>query len=100
MSEIAVTELVAGKGPKVKTGQTITFNYKVISYSTGALIDTSWGKQPLTMPIGVGQLIKGWDEAIPGQKVGSRIQLDIPAALAYGPQQGDLRFVVDILKAE
>ncbi|MEV6305228.1 FKBP-type peptidyl-prolyl cis-trans isomerase [Actinoplanes sp. NPDC051861] len=100
VSKIAITELVPGTGPKVKSGQTITVNYKVIQYATGDLIDSSWGKEPFSTPIGVGRLIKGWDQAIPGQKVGSRIQLDIPAALAYGPQQGDLRFVVDILDAK
>jgi len=35
----------------------------------------------------------------PGQRVGSRLQLDVPAALSYGDQYGDLRFVVDILAA-
>ena len=39
--------------------------------------------------IGVGAVIQGWDEGIPGQKVGSRFQLDVPAAMAYGDQQGD-----------
>jgi len=50
-------------------------------------------------PIGVGKVIQGWDQAIPGQRVGSRLQLDVPAALSYGDQYGDLRFVVDILAA-
>ncbi|MFC7534360.1 FKBP-type peptidyl-prolyl cis-trans isomerase [Actinoplanes sp. GCM10030250] len=100
VSKTTITEIIAGTGPVVKSGQTITVNYKVIQYTTGNLIDSSWGKEPFSVPIGVGNLIKGWDEAIPGQKVGSRIQLDVPAALAYGPEQGDLRFVVDILDAK
>jgi peptidylprolyl isomerase len=78
----------------------VTANYKVVNYKTGALIDSSWKSgQPFSTPIGVGQVIKGWDEGIPGQKVGSRIQIDVPEALAY-PGQGDLRFVVDILAAQ
>ena len=67
------------------------------------MIDSSWSRRqatPFSLQIGTGQLIQGWDKGIPGQKVGSRIQLDVPAALAYGPEQGDLRFVVDILAAQ
>jgi peptidylprolyl isomerase len=101
LSKIVVTPLVAGRGPAVKKGQTITANYKVVSYKTGQVIDSSWSRgEPFTTQIGVGAVIQGFDQGIPGQKVGSRIQLDVPAALAYGPQQGDLRFVVDILAAK
>jgi peptidylprolyl isomerase len=101
LSKIVVTPVVAGRGPAVKKGQTITANYKVVSYKTGQVIDSSWTRgEPFTTQIGVGAVIQGFDQGIPGQKVGSRIQLDVPAALAYGAQQGDLRFVVDILAAQ
>jgi peptidylprolyl isomerase len=100
VSKLTVTPLIAGRGPAVQKGQTVTANYKVINYKTGQLIDSSWKTgQPFSTAIGVGQVIKGWDESIPGQKVGSRIQIDVPEALAY-PGQGDLRFVVDILAAQ
>ncbi|MEV0900601.1 FKBP-type peptidyl-prolyl cis-trans isomerase [Actinoplanes sp. NPDC049802] len=103
VTELTVKELVPGTGAAVKAGQTITVNYKLISYSTGQQIDSSWTNgvsQPYVTQIGVGQVIQGWDKGIPGRKVGSRIQLDVPAALAYGPERGDLRFVVDILSAK
>ncbi|GAA0509846.1 hypothetical protein Ade02nite_53150 [Paractinoplanes deccanensis] len=101
LTKLGVTALVPGTGPAVQKGQTITANYKLVSYRTGQVIDSSWSRgEPFSTPIGVGQVIKGWDEGIPGQKVGSRVQLDVPAALAYGEQQGDLRFVVDILAAQ
>jgi peptidylprolyl isomerase len=101
LTALKVVALVPGSGPAVQKGQTITANYKLVSYKTGELIDSSWrAGQPFSTPIGTGQVIQGWDQGIPGQKVGSRIQLDVPAALAYGPQQGDLRFVVDILAAQ
>ena len=102
LSKLVVTELVAGKGPAVKAGQTVTVNYKLVSYDKGEVLDSSWGRgQPFSTPIGVGQVIAGWDQGIPGQKVGSRIQLDVPKALAYPsrPDMNDLRFVVDILDA-
>jgi peptidylprolyl isomerase len=101
VDKLKVTALVKGTGPVVKAGQTITVNYVVVTYKDGKLVDSSWQTgQPFSTPIGTGALIKGWDQAIPGQKVGSRLQLDVPAALAYGEQQGDLRFVVDILAAK
>ncbi|MCU7722653.1 FKBP-type peptidyl-prolyl cis-trans isomerase [Actinoplanes sp. KI2] len=100
LTALVVTPIVKGTGPKVKKGQTITANYKLVSYRTGDVVDSSWQRgEPFRTPIGVGQVIKGWDQAIPGQRVGSRLQIDVPAALAYGEQQGDLRFVVDILAA-
>jgi peptidylprolyl isomerase len=101
VSKLSVTPLVQGTGPVVKAGQTITVNYTVINYKTGQVVDSSWTSgEPLSTPIGTGQLIEGWDKGIPGQKVGSRLQLDVPAAMAYGPDRGDLRFVVDILAAK
>lgn len=98
LTKVVVTPLVKGTGPVVQKGQTITANYKLVSYQTGEFLDSSWQRgQPYVTPIGVGQVIQGWDQAIPGQKVGSRLQLDVPAALGEGEQYGDLRFVVDIL---
>lgn len=100
LSKVVTTVLVPGTGPAVKKGQTVTANYKLVSYKTGEVMDSSWSRgEPFSTQIGVGAVIQGWDEAIPGQKVGSRVQLDIPEALAY-PGKGDLRFVVDILAAQ
>ncbi|BEL02758.1 hypothetical protein Q0Z83_009490 [Actinoplanes sichuanensis] len=103
LSDLVIKERIPGTGPVVKAGQTISVNYKLIGYTSGEEMDSSWkgGKSsPISFQIGTGQLIQGWDKGIPGQKVGSRIQLDVPAALAYGPEKGDLRFVVDILSAQ
>lgn len=101
LTDLKVTPLVAGRGPAVKAGQTVTANYVLIGYSTGQVIDSSWQRgEPFSTPIGAGRVIEGWDKGIPGQKVGSRIQIDVPAAMAYGEEQGDLRFVVDILAAQ
>ncbi|MEV4282153.1 FKBP-type peptidyl-prolyl cis-trans isomerase [Actinoplanes xinjiangensis] len=103
VSELVIKERIPGTGPVVKAGQTISVNYKLIGYTSGEEMDSSWkgGKsEPISFQVGTGQLIQGWDKGIPGQKVGSRIQLDVPAALAYGPEKGDLRFVVDILSAQ
>jgi FKBP-type peptidyl-prolyl cis-trans isomerase len=101
LTKLVIKPLIKGTGPKVKTGQTLTVNYVLGKYADGKKIESSWDSgQPVQFPIGVGQLIKGWDQGLPGQTVGSRLQLDVPAALAYGAAQGDLRFVVDILAAQ
>ncbi|HET6533706.1 MAG TPA: FKBP-type peptidyl-prolyl cis-trans isomerase [Actinoplanes sp.] len=106
LSELKVTPLVQGTGPKVAAGQQITVNYVGVTYADGQEFDSSWRSgQPFQTPIGTGQLIPGWDQGLVGVPVGSRVQLDIPADLAYGENPtggqpaGDLRFVVDILQA-
>jgi peptidylprolyl isomerase len=101
LSALKVTYLVKGKGAKVQSGENVTTNYVLVSYKTGEVIDTSWDRgQTFTYKSGAGDIIKGWDQGLNGVPVGSRVQLDVPADLAYGAQQGDLRFVVDVLAAE
>ncbi|MFE9955785.1 FKBP-type peptidyl-prolyl cis-trans isomerase [Micromonospora sp. NPDC005299] len=107
LTKLAVTTLVKGKGPAVKAGQQITTNYVGVFYKDGKEFDASWNSgQPATFPIGVGQVIPGWDQGLVGVPVGSRVQLDIPAELAYGKDAsggrpaGPLRFVVDVLAAQ
>ena len=106
MTKLVVTPIVPGRGPRVKAGQQLTVNYVGVTYSDGKVFDSSWANgQPATFPVGTGNLIPGWDQGLVGVPVGSRIQLDIPADLAYGEKPtggqpaGDLRFVVDILQA-
>jgi peptidylprolyl isomerase len=106
LTQLVKTMIVTGPGPAVQSGQTITVNYVGAYYANGNVFDTSWGKQPASFAIGVGQVIKGWDQGLVGVPVGSRVQLDIPADLAYGTDAssgkpaGPLRFVVDILAAK
>lgn len=103
LKQLKVTPLIAGKGPAVKKGDTISVNYVGVSLTTGEEFDASWKHgQALTTPIGVGRLIPGWDQGLVGVKVGSRVQIDIPSELAYGDDgqvPGPLRFVVDVLAA-
>ncbi|WP_262283271.1 FKBP-type peptidyl-prolyl cis-trans isomerase [Micromonospora sp. MA102] len=107
LTKLGVTTLIKGKGPAVKAGQQITTNYVGVFYKDGKEFDASWNNgQPATFPIGVGQVIPGWDQGLVGVPVGSRVQLDIPAELAYGKDAsggrpaGPLRFVVDVLAAQ
>ncbi len=107
LKKLVVTPLIKGTGPEVKTGQNITTNYVGVFYADGKEFDSSWSRgEPASFAIGVGQVIPGWDQGLVGVTVGSRVQLDIPAELAYGNDPasgrptGPLRFVVDVLAAQ
>lgn len=99
--------LIKGSGPAVATGQTVTFQYTGWLFD-GTKFDSSWSQgAPFTTQIGAGQVIKGWDQGLVGQTVGSQVLLVIPADLGYGaagsgetiPPNATLIFVVDILAA-
>ncbi|MDG6103728.1 FKBP-type peptidyl-prolyl cis-trans isomerase [Dactylosporangium aurantiacum] len=107
VSKLVVTTLIEGKGAPAQAGQNITVNYVGVTYADGKEFDSSWKRsQPLDFQLGTGMVIKGWDEGLVGVKVGSRVQLDIPASMAYGDNPGNgapggtLRFVVDLLAAK
>jgi peptidylprolyl isomerase len=108
VDELGVYTVIEGTGPKVKSGQTITAHYVGQLYPDGAVFDSSWQRgQPAQFEIGTGGVIKGWDEGLVGQRVGSRVILVIPSALGYGkagnppsiPKNADLIFSIDILAA-
>lgn len=105
-----VQPLVEGKGAAVKEGQTVRVAYTGALYRNGEVFDSSANRpeQPwFEFPLGQGQVIKGWDNGLKGQKVGSRVLLVIPPADGYGAAgsgdkiKGDdtLVFVVDVLAA-
>jgi peptidylprolyl isomerase len=105
-SKLVVKDIVVGTGPEAKAGQTVTVNYVGVLFHGGKEFDASWKRsEPLTFPLGRGQVIPGWDQGVPGMKVGGRRELVIPAALAYGakgsppaiPPNAPLVFVVDLL---
>ena len=100
--------LVKGTGAKVASGQTIVAQYTGVTWKTGKVFDSSWNDSgAASFQIGVGAVIKGWDQALVGQTVGSRVEIVIPPSLGYGstaegtsiPANSTLVFVVDILAA-
>ncbi|MFE4644533.1 FKBP-type peptidyl-prolyl cis-trans isomerase, partial [Streptomyces sp. NPDC056730] len=105
--ELKVDVLSKGDGATVKKGDAIQVNYLGQSWDSDKPFDNSFDrKQPFDLTVGAGMVIKGWDQGLEGQKVGSRVELGIPPELGYGAQgQGDIKpnstlvFVVDILKA-
>jgi len=74
-----------GTGAEAKPGDTVKMQYTGW-LTNGKKFDSSVGGKPFEFTVGQGQVIKGWDEGIPGMKVGGKRQLKIPPQLAYGPQ--------------
>ncbi len=79
-------DVKAGTGAQVKKGDQISVQYTGW-LSNGTKFDSSRDrKTPFDLAIGAGQVIPGWDEGVPGMKVGGIRRLVIPPALAYGAQ--------------
>jgi len=78
-------DLKVGTGDVVKSGDNITVQYTGWLSPSGKSFDTSRqpGRGPFIVQIGRGQVIEGWDEGIPGMKVGGKRKLIIPGSLAY-----------------
>lgn len=103
----SATVLRAGMGAKVGKGDLLVAHYLGETWRGGTIFDQSYERgQPAQFPIGVGQVIPGWDEKLVGQTVGSRVLLVLPPDKGYGtagnPQAGiqgtdTLVFVVDIV---
>lgn len=100
--------LIQGEGPAVEQGQTIAVNYLGQVYDSKKPFDESYTANPAAFAIGTGGVIKGWDQALVGKNVGSRVILAIPPALGYGEEGNKgagikgtdtLYFVVDVLGA-
>lgn len=106
-TKLVTQPLIKGKGDVVKAGQSLTVNYVGVIWPGGKIFDSSYAKgTPADFVIGQGQVIKGWDQGLVGQTVGSRVLLVIPPDLGYGAAgkaeagikgSDTLIFVVDIL---
>ena len=87
MSQLKIEDLKIGSGPEVKSGDTISINY-LGTLVNGKKFDSSYDRgQPFETQIGVGQVIKGWDQGVVGMKVGGKRRLTIPPELGYGSQE-------------
>ncbi|KAI1179463.1 fkbp-type peptidyl-prolyl cis-trans isomerase [Nemania sp. FL0916] len=103
-----------GTGPLAQTGQTVTIEYTGWLKDTsqpgnkGNKFDSSVGRGDFVTRIGIGNVIKGWDEGVTQMKVGEIATLDISSDYGYGargftghiPPNADLIFDVHLKKAE
>jgi len=81
---LVIEDLVVGTGATAAAGDTITVNY-IGRFTDGTQFDSSYSRNmPYPFLLGAGQVIAGWDQGIPGMKVGGQRTLVIPPSLGYG----------------
>jgi FKBP-type peptidyl-prolyl cis-trans isomerase len=105
-SGLKYQDLKAGKGGAAKKGDKLQVHYTGWLAQGGKKFDSSVGRAPIEFTVGAGRVIKGWDEGLPGMKVGGKRKLMIPAKLGYGatgagniiPANADLVFEVELVK--
>jgi FKBP-type peptidyl-prolyl cis-trans isomerase FkpA len=81
-------DLVVGTGATATTGRTVTVNYGLWLYDStqpdGKGTNIPQSPPTISFVLGAGQVIAGWDQGVPGMKVGGQRRLIIPPNLAYG----------------
>lgn len=113
---VLVTDVVAGIGDEALPGMVVIVHYTGWLYDPAATehrgreFDSSRGRgQPFSFHLGAGRVIRGWEQGIPGMKVGGTRRLVIPPDLAYGPRgagngvippNATLLFEVELLAVE
>jgi FKBP-type peptidyl-prolyl cis-trans isomerase FkpA len=113
---VLVTDLVAGIGDEALPGMVVIVHYTgwlhdpAAQDQRGRKFDSSRDRgQPLSFQLGAGRVIRGWDQGLPGMKLGGIRHLVIPSSLAYGargagngviPPNATLIFDVELLAVE
>ena len=95
-------DIIVGSGDEVVATSTLTVHYQLISWKSGEILQSSWKSAPIDFPLN--GVIAGWQQGMPGMKVGGRRLLVIPPELAYGAAGSGpigpnetLAFVVDLV---
>lgn len=113
---LLVTDVVKGVGDEALPGMVVIVHYTGWLYDAaardhhGRQFDSSRDRrQPFSFPLGAGRVIRGWEQGIPGMRVGGVRRLVIPPELAYGergagrgviPPNATLLFEVELLAVE
>ena len=105
-SGLFVQDLAVGEGARADSGDVATVHYTGW-LSTGREFDSSRDGAPISVPLGYGRVIAGWDQGVVGMRVGGRRRLVIPPALGYGaggngpiPGNATLVFDVELVEVE
>jgi peptidylprolyl isomerase len=103
-TKLVIKDLIKGTGPAATPASTVTVQYVGELYKNGKQFDASWDDgsgQPVSLPLS--GVIPGWQQGIPGMRVGGRRELIIPPSLAYKnekqakiPANSTLVFVIDL----
>jgi FKBP-type peptidyl-prolyl cis-trans isomerase len=106
--DLEVGDVVVGTGAEAGEGSTVALKYVGAFYETGEEFDSSWSRgadETLSVTLGQGRVIPGFEQAIYGMQVGGRRVVTIPSDLGYGPEgQGPipggatLVFVLDLVE--
>jgi peptidylprolyl isomerase len=102
-AELVSIDIDLGDGAEALPGATVDVHYLGVDLESGEEFDSSWSRgQSVNFPLA--SLIAGWQQGIPGMRVGGRRQLIVPPRLAYGPAGSGHRlsgrtliFVIDLL---
>ncbi len=108
--DFSQTDVRVGTGATAAFGSAVTVSYTGWLYDPakddhkGLVFDTSLGGAPFAFTVGAGQVIRGWDQGVPGMQVGGIRRLVIPSSLAYGgsrhgsiPPYATLVFDIELL---
>lgn len=106
LEPLLIEDLVEGSGPVVTPGSAVTVHYRGW-LTNGTQFDSSYDRsQPFSFTVGTGQVIQGWEQGIPGMKVGGKRKLTVPPYLGYGdatvgiiPPNSTLVFEVELLSS-
>ncbi len=107
-SGLIIQDIKVGDGREARTGDNIAVHY-MGWLATGVKFDGSHHRdQPFQFKLGAGQVIKGWDEGIPGLRVGGLRKLIVPSRLGYGPRRildlipenAELTFEIELIKVK
>jgi len=104
VDSLQIIDLQEGTGETVKAGDTVTAHYTGALAKDGTIFQSSHDSgQPIAFPLS--GVIKGWQDGVPGMKVGGKRRLLIPADQAYGsqaqagiPANSDLVFDIELVK--
>jgi len=106
LEKLEVNALPTTINDVVEIGDIVWMHYSGKLVSNGVEFDSSYKRgEPFQTQIGIGRVIRGWDQGVPGMKVGEKRRLNIPADMGYGargsgetiPPNADLTFDVELV---